>query len=479
MRVQTFDGTPERRVLIGMVTNSNFLRRLLPKWEDGAFSASPANVVAGWCVDHYKNYDKAPGKDIQGRFEAWSETCRSNALRQQVEELVASLSDEYQQNGKLSSRYLLDLAGSHFNRVKVEKAIDKARGFLDAGQTDRAMSTLTTVNKVELGVGAGVDLFLDRAAVGSVFAQETSEDLVGYRGGMGRFFYGQLCRGKFVAFLGSEKAGKTSFLVDLAYRAMINRKRVAFFEVGDEVEEDIYERFLVRASGRPSYSPDGKWPYRVDIPTSITKPKLPAGPDGKDQHPPADVTWTSKTFKRPIDEPVSWAACERVMRTKVKSRRSFLKICVYPSGGISANGIGTVLQGMTDSGWVPDVVVCDYADLLEPVDKRADRRHREDDTWRALRGLSQKLHCLMVTATQATRESYDRKILDRRHVSEDKRKLAHATLIVGINVTIDEKEKQVARLNQIVKRKGGYSPRHCCYTAGCLALANPCAISVF
>jgi replicative DNA helicase len=150
---------------------------------------------------------------------------------------------------------------------------------------------------------------------------------------------------------------------------------------------------------------------------------------------------------------------------------------VHPNNSINVRGIESLLDVWERDGWIPDVIVIDYADLLLPPNNKVDKRFQIDDTWKQLRGLSQSRHCLVLTATQADASSYRTKILGKSNFSESKTKLGHTTGIVGINVTPAEKEMQVRRLNWIVLRDADYNELECLYIAGCLGICRPMIMS--
>ena len=129
--------------------------------------------------------------------------------------------------------------------------------------------------------------------------------------------------------------------------------------------------------------------------------------------------------------------------------------------------------------WVPDVIVIDYADIVAPPRGVKEPRDQVNEIWKALRAMSQRQHCLVVTATQTNAASYEAKTLGRQHYANDKRKYAHVTALAGINVTAEEKEAGVARYNWIVLREGQYSSRKCVHVAGCLAIGQPSLVSCF
>jgi hypothetical protein len=60
---------------------------------------------------------------------------------------------------------------------------------------------------------------------------------------------------------------------------------------------------------------------------------------------------------------------------------------------------------------------------------------------------------LIIAPDQADAKSFKQKVLDKTNFTEDKRKLDHATGMVGINMTTNEKIRGVARYNDIVSRE--------------------------
>jgi len=267
----------------------------------------------------------------------------------------------------------------------------------------------------------------------------------------------------------------TALMIDMAVRAMEQRRKVAFFEVGDETETDLHERFLVRAVQHPFLSSTNKWPFMVKYPTSIKYSWSPDAP--KDV---ASVETETCVFEEPLNETVAWEACKRIKMDKVKSKTSHLRTSVHPNLGVGVDGIESILDGWALDDWTPDCIFIDYPDNLQPpVGRVANERDSINKMWQMLRAMSQKRHCLLVVATQANRESYERKTIDRRHVSDDKRKLAHATFVFAINANSAEKEVGVCRLNAIVGRRGKYDTNKHVHLAGAWDIGNPAVASTF
>lgn len=469
-RVEEFlNGPTERRVLAALVTDKVTLARVVPHWDGRLFESPWANVVAGWCVDYYRRCGAAPGRDVESLYESWSETHPDEATVKLVDQFLRETSGEHDRDGVRNSEYLIDLSGKHFNTVRLTRLAESVQANISAGKLARAEQQVTEYRRAELGAGAGIDVFTDREVLDSAFTGDYAHPLVEYGGGLRKFLGNTLCREGFVAFCAPEKTGKSWWLLDIALSAVEQGRRVAFFECGDMGLSSVIRRIAVRLTGIPFTSPDGRWPYTVRVPTSIQRP---------DKGELAPVEYEDQTFDQAITRDEAWAAFEDYQRRTVRSNQSRFKLSCHANFSVSVPAIRSVLDSWIQSGWIPDVVVIDYADILE-LPKGKERRDQINDSWMLLRRLSQELHVLVVTATQANRESYSQTSIDRRHVSEEKRKLAHVTAMISINMTGKEKEAQVYRLGHMVRREGDYKPLKHVYCASCLALARPVVVSVF
>lgn len=472
-RIEDRTNTRDRRILQGMIVNTTVLGRIASRWTGQMFASPWSNIVADWCISHYQRYSKHPGRCIGDYLNEWAQAHDDEATLRILEKFLTDLSEDYEQlTEQINPEHLLDIANNHLEILSTRKLSDGIRENLDAGRLDKAQEIIVNYTKIGLNSDSGVDLFIDRTEVASVFA-DNLQTIVDYPKDMGLFFAGRLERDALVSFMAPEKTGKTWWLLELAWQAMIQRRRVAFFEVGDMSKRQIEERFLVRAAQHPLRSPTGKWPYEIDYPVSLKVATV----NGNQKQ--AVVETERRVFKQPLDAAKAWAACERVMNIKVKSHDSYFKLSVHPNSSVNVLGIKSVLQYWQTKDWQPDVVIIDYADILADLPGRRDVRDNINMNWKQLRALSQELHLLVVTATQSDADSYERRTLDRRNFSEDKRKLAHVTGMIGINVTSEEKEKNVMRLNWIVRREGGYSTSRCIFLATCLPLANPAVLSTY
>ncbi len=124
-------------------------------------------------------------------------------------------------------------------------------------------------------------------------------------------------------------------------------------------------------------------------------------------------------------------------------------------------------------GFVPDVIVIDYADILAPEDSRIIGRDRIDDTWKALKNLAATRQCLVIAASQTTRKSHDMDTIGFSEVSEDKRKIAHCDLALTLNQMELEKEWGKVRIGILVHRHKEFRKSRMALVLQQLGIAQP------
>lgn len=457
MKVTRYDGSDLRRVLTGMVTDTTVCARVSGQWPPGGlFDASWANLVGGWCVDHMRKYGQPPNGQLRGAFDQWAAGKSSDdKVVAAVEKFLRALSDAHEkQESSPSSDYLLDVAGRYFNKVRVRGVIEQAEEDLDANDVERAVGRLAGLSRVELGKGSLVKLSEDYDAWRQAFDADRQVQLIHYPGRLDDFLGSAMVRDALIAFMGPDKSGKSMWLLDAAYRAIRDRHRVAYFEAGDMSQDAVLRRLAQRATRRPIQAKRCKHPTEVDS-------------DG-------NVKWEYRQFDKELTPSEVFKAIQKVTR-----KRDVLRLACYPNSSISVTGISSTLGDWEREGWVPDLVVIDYADILAPPVGVGETLDQIDVTWKHLRRMSQELHCLVLTATQSNAAAYGKqRVLGRQHFSGRKTKLAHVNGMIGLNVSPEDKKNGVTRLNWVVKRDGYYNERWAVPVAGCWAMCCPAVRSV-
>lgn len=464
MKVTRHDSKTENRILTAMVVDNAVATRVAARWRDGGmFRSKWANLVGVWCVEYARTYDEAPGGHIEDIFEGWSQKASDEDLVDNVDNFLGNLSGAYEEEAEgLNAAYIIDQAGEHFNGVLLEQAAEQALADIRKGEHAKAATTIEKWNRVELGVGAGVDVIGDTDAMEQAF-EDKAEPLITYPGDLGKFFGDQLGRDEFVAITGATGRGKTWWLMDIAWRGMQQNRKVAFFAVGDMSQSQMLRRMGCRAAAHPL-----KHLSKVRVPKAI---EFEHGDDM------ADVTHEVRTFKGPLMPGKASAALQKIQRRRPKDA---LRLSCHPAGSVSVSGIDSILDSWERLGWVPDAIVIDYADILAPpAGMVAGDRESINESWKQMRSMSQRRHCLVVTATQADAGSYDTDLIRRGNFSDDRRKNDHVTGMFGINASDEEKDEGITRLNWTKRRESTFNESRVVHVAGCLDIGAPAIKSTF
>jgi hypothetical protein len=280
------------------------------------------------------------------------------------------------------------------------------------------------------------------------------------------------------------KRGKSWWLMELGYLAYRQRKSVAYFQAGDLSLGQIWRRLCIRQSGRNNrrdfcgqrVSPvfdcklnqvgqcsrddrtgSGSCPMSV-IKCRPKATELSRMDDytpcsacrGKDDSEWEPALWYELVSVLPLDGQIA-----------VESKKSLLawtkgirfKLSVHPNKTLHVKEIDTILDIWEQAeGFVPDVIVVDYADILAPENSKEQFRHQQNETWSSLRSLSQRKHCLVITATQADADGLTKESLGLDNFSEDVRKYAHVTGMFTLNRTDLEKNLRIMRLSELIGR---------------------------
>lgn len=451
MKVKEFDGSTLKTVLAAMIYDSTTCNRIASQWSNtGLFNLSWADLIGSWCVNHANKYGNPPGNNIVRIYEDWADTTTADdEVIESIEKFLRSISDVKLDS---DSDYYLDVAGKLFNKIRIEAEVEKAKLDLDNGKVDAAQHRLINIQKVNLGKGSYVEPAAELDLWADSFSNKRIRPLVTYPGDLGKLIGDSFHRSALYSFMAPDKTGKTTWLIDLAYRAVRKRNRVVFFDTGDSTQEEVLSRIACRVTKK------AEWSQKFNLPIDWTKDELK----------------TKECQLELVDSIEGW----NKFRKLCKSKDAFRLAC-YDNSSMSVNDLDSVLADWERAGWKPDVVVIDYADILAPPNGHKDSLDQIDETWKSLRRMSQRRNCLVVTATQSSASIYGKedKLLGRQHFSGRKTKLAHVNGMIGINVTSDEKKRGVARINWIVRRRGRSNEKECVYVAGCAPICNPAILS--
>ena len=130
----------ERKIVIGMIVDSDYLKRLMSICIPSEYLESQAAIViARWVESYYRDYNKAPGENIEGIFHDHLSTLRLNPeIIDEIEnDILPSLSDEYVEDGEKTNPYLFDMTLHYMRERQAEKYTQEQQVLLDKGDLDK------------------------------------------------------------------------------------------------------------------------------------------------------------------------------------------------------------------------------------------------------------------------------------------------------------------------------------------------------
>lgn len=451
MKREKLNTLSERDLLIGLITSEKFCREICPILNPRLLEIEYARTVAGWIKDFYNNFKKAPGKDIMKLYRAKCEEISDEDLQDNILTFVEKVCKDFETLKTFNDEFVLQQTITYLKGRSLKNLNEDIDAYLTAGEISKAENAITKYKSVEKNSGKSVSLLHNTESLINSFTQE-DELLFRFPGAYGDVV-GDVNREDFISYLAPMKRGKTFALIDAGVVAVQNGLKVLHVSL-EMSEARMQKRYWTALSGQLNKD-------RNDIVYSYFEK---TDSDSK-------KCWRikHKTISR---KTVSIAEIEK----KQKSfRRLFrggdIRIFAVPAYNLTVEQLDMELDRLDQQeGFIPDVVIVDYADIMTPSDRSNDYRNQLDGIWKRLRGLAQKRKCVVFTASQSGRASID-KDAESKDIAEDIRKLAHITSMISLNQTPSEKKAGILRLKQLALREGEQEFREAVCTQ-CLSIGR-------
>lgn len=471
MKVVKYQGSDEKMILTSMIVHDHVLDQIhqeVGSRPEGPFKNRWANLISEWCFSYWKRQKKAPRKIIRHYFEKWAGKEEDENSIRLVEKFLASLSGEYSRLEKeINPLWILERAGEHFEKVRLEKMAEAVESALENGDVELAKKAHAECEPISFSPDSWMNPFSKREIHAAIERRDQTQPLIRFGGDLGKFLDEAFERDAFLAFQAPEKKGKSFWLQEVVWRSIRQRRRVLYYVLGDMSKDQVKRRFYARMARKPWKNKN----ITYALPRKIRK----TGEKDEAGHPIVEISAGEEKEFTPYHYIDVIRAVKR-LRMNTALKENPLRIKCKGAGLVSASDVEADLKKLHREGFIPDIVVIDYSDLLapEPGTGKLDIRHQMDATWKVLRRISTENHILMVTATQAASRSYNRWLMSKGDFSEDKRKNAHVTGMLGLNQTPEEKKRGLYRLNWIFLRDGEWSETQYVWTVGNLGLGCPC-----
>lgn len=444
MKREKIDLLNEKDILVGLIVSDEFCKEISPIIDIKDLQVDYSRVIVSWIKPYFQEFGKAPKTDILKLYRSHISEISNESLQNNILTFIEKLDEKY--NSKRNDAYAIQEAIKYLKSRNLQNLSQDIEAYITSGDIDKAESLITRYRKVEKESGESVDLLNDADIVRESFTEE-QDKLFSFNGAYGRLV-GDIHREDFVAFLASMKVGKTFTLIDCGIEALKNGLNVVMFSL-EMSRTNMIKRVWKSLSGQvtedveiivPEFVQEGE-KYRVEEKTVHKKASSIL-----------EVEKKQKSLKRLF-------------------RGGNLKIFAEPAYSMTVEKLETKLDDLNHNGFIPDVIIIDYADIMLPSNSRLDYRNQLDDIWKRLRAMAQKRKCAVFTASQASRGAINKEATADM-ISEDIRKLAHVTSMVSISKDEYCKNHSLAMFSQLAVREGEPITERVIATQ-CLSLGRP------
>ena len=140
---------------------------------------------------------------------------------------------------------------------------------------------------------------------------------------------------------------------------------------------------------------------------------------------------------------------------KIKNTSGRVRIKYYPPQFASAKTLSAHIEKLRASGFNPNLIIIDYADLLKSGNSNRDGLYAElGGIYEELRGLSGEQQIPIWTATQTNRAAIDHEIIGADSVGDSYKKVQTADFIMSVSRKTKDKLSNTGRIH-IVKNRFG------------------------
>lgn len=466
----------EELFLKRLVVSGKFCREMQRVYDSEYISSPHIATVANWCVKYYEKYKTAPREHIRDVFIAESKKLAKED--RDIINLLLSKTVEPSAHNKINTDYAIDQTIRYFKKKSLELKADRIEAYLNLDKVEEAEDELLGYKEIARTNSQWVNPFTKKE-IRNYFEDESNHEneLFKLPGKLGEVI-GYFERGTLVGILAPTKRGKSFYLQEISVRSVLEKLNTVYISLemgahkvkrrlyrrisatGPAAGDNIYPvfdcrrnqdntcRMKKRENRNPLLNKYGKFPiaYDPEIEYAICNKCR-----GTDKFIPA--VWFEVVHRPKMTE----KGIAKLVEGMFETYGDHFRFLAYPN--FSAN-LAQIIADLDKlemlEGFIPDVVVIDYGDILAPEDKKKQGREVFDETWKTMKKLADSKFCLVVSASQGNRASIDKRNLSQKDVAEEIRKIAHGDLWLALNQLPIEKRRGVMRVNVIAQRDGDY-----------------------
>lgn len=384
----------QTKVVTSLITDCKFLEQICDITTPSYFESDSNKWIVNEILEYFSQYRTCPTLEV---FKIKVDSIDDKLLKQTV---VDQLRNIYQHIGAEDLPYVKNEFITFAKNQKVKEALLKSVEYLKAGKYEKIIDTMMAASKV----GAENDLGIDYIDEFESIIEEVKRNSVATGWDViDDLMDGGLGPGELGVVMAPSGIGKSWFLSKIACEAVKAGLNVLHYTL--ELSENyVGQRYTTIITG---------------------------------------IQTSDHSAKR-----------DEIIR-KIKNLKGRVKIKYYPPRFASAKTLSAHIDKVKATGFNPDLIIIDYADLLNSADRSKDGLYAElGGIYEELRGLSGMVGCPVWTATQTNRSAIDHEVIQADSVGDSYKKVQTADFIMSVSRKTKDKLSQTGRVH-IVKNRFG------------------------
>ena len=448
---QVISNLDEKDFVTSLIMSDKCCQILIPYIKLVYFDVDYARTVISWVLDYYKKFKQAPKDNITSIYRTRCDEIQDEALKELILNYIQELGkNEIQINNE---DYLVDKGKDFIDYKALKIYTQELNACLETRSMDKARKVqqeYKKINTVELNEVSLLSLS-DKTIIENALTQE--EKILFTLPEALNKVVGNIHRNDFIAILAPPKRGKSFALQYLAIQALKQRLNVIFVSMEMTREEVIQRMWKALWGSESGLIKDGMYETSRFIEDTSE--------EGKYRSELVDVNVKNKAK--------SVQSLQKRLRTN-NAYTGDIRIIAYPRFSASVKQITDRIDELINDGFVPDVVIIDYADITTPIGGGSELRNQIDEIWKYLGGYATKMHCAVITASQTNRGGMSSSSVEAESIGENFKKIAHITSMVSLEQTRKMKEEHLMRVRNIAIRNG--EVEDACIFPQCLGLGQ-------
>jgi hypothetical protein len=384
----------QSKVVASLISDVKFLEQVTEITKPAFFESQANQWIIGEVQNYFNEFRAVPTMEV---FKIKVSDIEDKVLKQTVVEQLKSV---YLQVGSEDLPYVKKEYLTFAKNQKVKDALLKSVDLLKAGNYDKIIDTMMAASKVGVENDLGMD-YIDNFE--SIMEDVKRNSVSTGWDVIDELMDGGLGPGELGVVMAPSGIGKSWFLSKIACSAVQRGMNVLHYTL-ELSESYVGQRYTTILTG---------------IQTSEHKER-------KDE----------------------------IIR-KIKNTPGRVRIKYYPPQFASAKTLSAHIEKLRASGFNPNLIIIDYADLLKSGNRGSDGLYAElGGIYEELRGLSGEQQIPIWTATQTNRAAIDHEVIQADSVGDSYKKVQTADFIMSVSRKTKDKLSNTGRIH-IVKNRFG------------------------